>query len=116
MSLFGFFKLFIYLWLCWVSVAVWSFLSLQQVVAASGCGAPASHCSGFSCCRTQTPGCAQASVVAARGLTSCSSWALRHRLIVVHGIFLDQGSNLCLLLWQAISLPLSHRGSPVFLF
>ena len=34
MSLFGFFKLFIYFWLCWVSVAMWSFLSLQQVVAA----------------------------------------------------------------------------------
>ena len=28
------------------------------------------------------------------------------------GIFLDQGSNLCLLLWQAHSLPLSHQESP----
>ena len=28
------------------------------------------------------------------------------------GIFPDQGSNLCLLHWQADSLPLSHQGSP----
>ena len=27
------------------------------------------------------------------------------------GIFLEQGSNLCLLHWQADSLPLSHQGS-----
>ena len=29
-----------------------------------------------------------------------------------YGIFLDQGSNLCLLHWQADSLPLSHQGNP----
>ena len=29
-----------------------------------------------------------------------------------HGIFPDQGLNLCLLYWQADSLPLSHQGSP----
>ena len=29
-----------------------------------------------------------------------------------HGIFPDQGSNPCLLHWQADSLPLSHQGSP----
>ena len=29
------------------------------------------------------------------------------------GIFLDQGSNLCLLHWQADSLLLSHQGSPI---
>ena len=28
------------------------------------------------------------------------------------GIFLDQGSNPCILHWQADSLPLSHQGSP----
>ena len=40
--------------------------------------------------------------------------------VVVHGlsysvaceIFPDQGSNPCLLHWQADSLPLSHQGSP----
>ena len=39
----------------------------------------------------------------------------RHRLScsVTCEIFLDQGSNLCLLHWQADSLPLSHLGSPI---
>ena len=35
--------------------------------AALGCGAKASHCSGFSCCGAQALG-AQASVVVERGL------------------------------------------------
>ena len=42
------------------------------------------------------------SVVVAYGL-SCSAAC---------GIFLDQGSNPCLLHWQMDSLPLSHQGSP----
>ena len=29
---------------------------------------------------------------------------------LLQGIFLDQGSNLCLLQWQVGSLPLSHQG------
>ena len=32
---------------------------------------------------------------------------------LLHGIFLIQGSNPCLLHWQADSLPLSHLGSPL---
>ena len=68
---------------------------------------------GFSCCRTW-----------ALGHTGFSSWgtrALEHRLSnCAHGlscsttcvIFPDQGSNLCLLHWQADSLPLSHERSP----
>ena len=32
------------------------------------------------------------------------------------GIFLDQGSNPCLLHWQVDSLPLSHQGKLVYLF
>ena len=44
----------------------------------------------------------RASIVVAHGL-SCS---------LVCGIFPDQGSNLCLLHWQAVSLPLSHKGRP----
>ena len=31
---------------------------------------------------------------------------------LLQGIFLTQGSNPCLLHWQADSLPLSHQGSP----
>ena len=43
------------------------------------CGARASHCRGFSCCGARALG-AQASVVVARGLSSCGLWALELRL------------------------------------
>ena len=52
---------------------------LSPAGAALCCGAWASHCSGFSCCGTRAPG-TRASVVAARGLSSCGSQALEHRL------------------------------------
>ena len=54
------------------------------------------------------------SVVGAPGLQSTGSIAVVHGLncSIAYGIFLDQGSNLCLLLWQVDSLPLSHHGSP----
>ena len=39
----------------------------------SSCGAPASHCSDFSCCGAQALG-TQASVTATRRLSSCSAW------------------------------------------
>ena len=35
---------------------------------------------------------------------------------MTRGIFPDRGANLCLLLWQADSLPLSHQGSPALEF
>ena len=35
---------------------------------------------------------------------------------MARGIFPDQGSNPCLLHWQADSLPLSHQRSPVLFF
>ena len=44
-------------------------------------GTQASHCGSFSCGEAQTLG-QWASVVAARGLSSCSSWALEHRLTI----------------------------------
>ena len=43
------------------------------------CGARASHCGGFSCCGAWALG-TWVSVVAARGLSSCGSRALEHRL------------------------------------
>ena len=51
-------------------------------------------------------------------LQSTGSVAVAHGLScsVPCGIFLDQGSNPRLLLWQADSLPLSHQGSPEFSF
>ena len=56
----------------------------------------------------------QASAVAALGLQSTGSTVVAHRLScsVACEIFLNQGPNLCLLHWQADSLPLSHQGSP----
>ena len=79
----------------------------------SSCGAQASRGSSLSCCEARARGCA--------GFSSCSSRALRHRLnscgprlgcSAACGTFPDQGSNPCLLHWQADSLPLSHLGSP----
>ena len=66
---------------------VWAFSTCSRLGLLSGCGAWASHSSGFSCFRTR------ALVVVARGL-SCSS---------ARGIFPDQGSNPCPLHWQVAS-------------
>ena len=43
------------------------------------CGAWASHCGGFSCCGAWALG-TRALVVVTRGLSSCGSQALGHRL------------------------------------
>ena len=74
----------------------------------SRCVVGASCCSGFSCWWTKAlrrvgfRRCGTGSVVAAHRLT-CS---------LVHVIFLDQGSNPCLLHWQVDSYPLCHEWSP----
>ena len=64
-------------------------------------------------CKTQN---VQASVVVACGLQSTGSVVVADGLSCSEacGIFLDQGLNLCLLQWQADSLPLDHLESPVF--
>ena len=68
------------------------FLWLLRVGATLHCGARASHCTGFSCCRAWALG-TWASVVVAHG-PSCS---------VECGIFPDQGSNPCPLQWRVDS-------------
>ena len=94
------------------------FLQLQQVGATLPCGAPASHCGSFSCCRAWAlgvwasgvaacrPQSMPASVVVARGLSSVAhglqsagSVIVEHRLScsTACGIFPDQGWNP----WQA---------------
>ena len=88
-----------------------------------GCGAPASHCDGFSCCvgaqGFRAPWLQQlghvGSVVVALRLQTTGSIIVAHGLScsVAYGIFLEQGSNSCLLHWQEDSLPLSHQGSPL---
>ena len=61
---------------------------------------------------------AWASVTVAPGLGSWGSRAVEHELSrsSACGIFLDQRSNPGLLHWQADSLPLSHKRSPLYAF
>ena len=105
---------FIYFWLCWVFVAVWAFSSCSEQGWLHFC-ACVFHCSGFSCCgaRTGSRAC---------GFSSHGSWASGAPALWLacglgwsetRGIFLNQGSNLCLLHRQANSLPLSHQGSRI---
>ena len=61
------FILFIYFWLCWVFVAAHGLSLVARAGATLHCGARASHCSDFSCCRAQALG-ARASAVVAHGL------------------------------------------------
>ena len=72
------FILFIYFWLHWVCVAAHG---LSLVAASRGCSSL--RCVGFSLrcprCGARTLG-ARASIVVARGLSSCGSWALERRL------------------------------------
>ena len=102
----GFISFFIYLWLCWVFIVVHRFspvavrggysslickgFSSQWLLLLRNTG---SMLAGFRCYSTQT-----SEVVAYR--LSCSE---------ASGIFLDQGSNLCLLHWQADSYPLCQQ-------
>ena len=53
-------------------------------------------------------------LIVEHGLSSTGSVVVAHRLSCSKacGIFPDQGSNPCLLHWQADSIPLSHQGSP----
>ena len=85
--------------LCWVCVAVWG-LSL---VGRSG---------RYSLLRpimvTSLDLGRVGSVVATRGLVVAHGPSCRSAC----GVFLDQGSNLCPLHWQADSYPLHHQGSP----
>ena len=80
-----------------------------SLVAASG-GHSSSRCTGLSLSRPlllQSTGSRRAgSVVVAHG-PSCSAAC---------GIFPDQGSNPCLLHWQADPQPLRHQGSPAVVF
>ena len=96
------------------------FLELWRAGATLCCSERVFHCGGFSRCGARALG-TRASVVVARGLSSCGFPALEHRLSsCVHGlscsaacgIFPDQGSNPCPLHWQVDFQPLCHKGSP----
>ena len=118
-----FFKLFeksLFIWFCWVFMAARAFLSLQVRAALQ------LRCTGFSLwwllllwstgsgahgLQSLWP---TGSVVVAPGLQSIGSILVAHRrgCPMAYEIFPDHGSNLCLMHWQADSLPLSHQGSP----
>ena len=97
------FLVFFFFLLCWVFIAAWVFLQLWLVRTTLQLRyvgfllrwllflwSTGSRMHGLS------------SIVVVDGL-SCP---------VACGIFPDQGQNLCLLCWQADSLPLSHQGNP----
>ena len=76
------FYLFIYIFIYGCvgsSLLCMGFLQLRQGGATLSCGAQASHCGGFSCCRAQALG-TWASVVVACRLSSCGLRALECRL------------------------------------
>ena len=82
----------------------------------SSCGVRASHCGRFSCCRAlPLEHCLWSTT---SGALALEHWLWSTGSVLVHGlscslactIFLDQVWNLCLLPWQADSLPLSHQG------
>ena len=77
----------------------------------SSCGAVASHCSCFSCCRAGALGL-MGSVIVVLGVQSTGSIVVAQGLScsTACGIFLDQRLNPCLLHWQADSLPLAPPG------
>ena len=85
-------------WLSWVFIAAYRLSLVAASRGYSSCGVWAPHCGGFSCCRAWTLG-SMGSVAAAQGLQSLSSGAVAHGLTYpkAHRIFLDQGSNPCLL-------------------
>ena len=83
-------------------------LQLQWAGAILCCGAQASHCGGFSGWGAQALG-VWVSVAAGHRLSSCG--ALAFRCSVACGIVPDQGSNPCLLPWQADCYPLYLQGS-----
>ena len=90
----------------------------------SGCNEWASRCSDFSCGKAQALGRELqqpwhvGSAVAARRFQSTDSRVVVHGhcCSMACGIFLDLGSNLHLLHWQADSLSLSHLGSLICIF
>ena len=114
-----FFKSYLCIYSWWYRVLLLHVGSLYlRGVRATLCrGAQASCCSGFSCRGARALG-ALSLVVAACGPWRVGTVAVAHRLScsLACGIFPDQGSNPCPLCWEVGSYPLSHKGSPVFIF
>ena len=74
------FSVCVFIWLCWVFVPAWAFSSCGSRGLLSSCGAQASHCSTFSCCRAladsgHTGFISWGSRALERGFSSCGVWA-----------------------------------------
>ena len=118
---FEFFEKSLFIWFCWVFMAARAFLQLQQVRATIQL-----WCTDFSLwwlLLLQSAGSRArglqslrptGSVVVAPGLQSIGSILVAHRrgCPMACEIFPDQGSNLCLMHWQADSLPPSQQETP----
>ena len=114
---------FMYLFLvAWVLVAEQGLsLAVNKWGLISSCSTQASHCGCFSYCSVWalenrvSVAVVQGSVAVVPGLESTGSIVVAYGLSCPKGcgIFPDQGSNPCLLHWQADSLPLGHQGSPL---
>ena len=98
---FSFLTASVYFWLPWVFTAyTQAFSHCGEWGLLSSCGTQASHFSDFSCCRAWSLG-TWASVAVARGLRSCSSPALEHRLnscgpwiLLLHGMWDSPGPGI----------------------
>ena len=106
---------------------IWAVLALHccvafPVVAASGGHPPAAVHGSLTAAASPAAehrlSGACVSVTVAPGLWSTGSVIVTHTpgYCTAHGIFLDQGSNPCLLHSQVDSLPPSHQGSSSLLF
>ena len=86
------------------SLPLWTFSSCGEWGLLSDCGAQASCCGGFSCCRAQALG-TRMSVVGARGLSGCGLWSL------------EPGLSSCdawmWLLYSSVESPSPRDGTPV---
>ena len=100
-----YFLIYIHLWLLWVFVAA---------QACSGCGKE-----GLLSVVVRGPLTAVTSLIGEHRLRAHrlqSLWCTGFGCSAVCGVFPDQESNSCPLLWQADSYPLYHQGSPGSLF
>ena len=106
--MFFLYSYFIYLFIYFLAVlGLWFVRGLSPVVASGG--HYSSRCAGLSLSRPlplRGTGSRRAGSVVVAHRPSCS---------VACGIFPDQGSNPCVLHWQADSQPLRHQGSPQIL-
>ena len=99
---------------------LWSDFSFRERGLLSSCGATSLWCLLVAVASPVEHGLegTWVSAVAAPRLQSAGSVVVVHGLTcpMRHGIFPDQGSNLCPLHWSVNSLPLCHQGSSAHSF